>query len=206
MLNMRLICNLFLSALGVILWVDSQGQSGCSAIQVERSMLESESQHLGKIKAGAHSFTNRCTRPQVIQDLQAEACKLGADVFVITEEKAPGLWRSCFTIEAAAYRSPTARVNSLAFADLKELAASGNTEAQHALGSRFVNGDGIENDLIEAYAWFNVAASQNISKSVEERDRLEARLSPQDLAEAQDRSVEIWLKYYRIGAHRGVQP
>jgi hypothetical protein len=202
----KLFVQLLAVIVGLCFCISSYGQVECSAIQVERSMLDAKAQYLGVIRAGAHSFTSRCTRPQVIRDIQMEACKIGADVFIITEEKVPGLWRSCFTIEAGAYRSPRAHVKSLDIEDLRKLAATGNTEAQHSLGLRFLEGDGTQIDLIEAYAWFNLAASQNIARSVSQRDRIEAKLSPEELAEAQERSVQIWLGYYRIGAHRGARP
>lgn len=206
MLSNKLFFQLFLSILTIALYSNLSAQDGCTAIQIDRSMLESDYQRLGEIKAGAHSFSNRCTRPQVIRDLQSEACRIGADFFVITDEKAPGLWRSCFTIEADAYRSQTVGTESLSDTDLGNLARSGNIEAQHELGVRFLNENETQPNLVEAYAWFNLAASQNLSHSIAERDRLETLLSPEKLAEAQDRSLEIWLNYYQIGAHRGAYP
>ena len=68
-------------------------------------------------------------------------------------------------------------------------AEQGNAGGQYRLGIMFRNGRGVPQDHVQAHVWFNLAASrqtgENREFSVTARDGLEARMTPDQLAEAQ---------------------
>lgn len=192
----------------ICLWVGwtafAHSQIDCQVVDMQRFELPEGASRLGQVKAGAHSFSSRCTRPQVLADLKSEACALGADAIVIVEEKVPGLWRSCFTLAAEAYAfSGGSAQAQLSAAELEVSARRGDTHSQYLLGMKYFEGAEGRVDLVQAYVWLNLAASQNYQQAVAARNRLEERLTPSSLAEAQQVSVQIWQSYYRLGAHRG---
>ena len=76
-------------------------------------------------------------------------------------------------------------------------AEQGLAKAQLFLGNRYYLGQGVPKDLVQAYAWYNVASANGHEKAKEYRDKIE--LTPQQLAEAQSLSTEI---YNRIEANR----
>ncbi|MFT3789737.1 MAG: tetratricopeptide repeat-containing serine protease family protein [Rudaea sp.] len=80
-----------------------------------------------------------------------------------------------------------------AFEWLKKAARQGNSTAQAGIGWDYSNGVGTAADSVLAYAWFNIAALQGDVKMVADRDSLEAKLSPQELSEAQ-RLSSSWHK------------
>ena len=62
-------------------------------------------------------------------------------------------------------------------------AMSGIVEAQYAAGLRYENAQGAERNLLEAYAWYNLAAAQGHEKSRERRDALEIMADGESTAE-----------------------
>jgi TPR repeat protein len=68
---------------------------------------------------------------------------------------------------------------------LKDLAVKGNARAQSSLGIAYANGDGVVKDGVVAYAWFNLAAGQQMESARENRERMERTLSTDEVAEAQ---------------------
>jgi hypothetical protein len=66
----------------------------------------------------------------------------------------------------------------------------GDAEAQAQLGSMFSDGRGMEKDYVEGYAWLNLAARSD-EKSARQRDALELRMTPQQIADAQKRTREL---------------
>jgi uncharacterized protein YbjQ (UPF0145 family) len=181
------------------------GQSHCSVMELTGDMVDRSAKTLGTVKAGAYGFTLTCQRPQVMQALKNKACTLGANAIVITKEKRPGSMRSCFTITATALRieqnNPEQGVD---IDDLKRLAGSGDPDSQFVLGQHYLSGQGVSKDILEAYAWLNLAASQNLSQAVAERDKIEKQLSWEERAEAQQRSADIWLTYYKMFGYTGM--
>ena len=77
-------------------------------------------------------------------------------------------------------------------------AAQGDALAQYHLGLMYAKGYGVPQNHIEAHKWFNLAAASSTSKpnrdrAVEARDKLAARMTPAQLAEAQKLARE-WKK------------
>jgi TPR repeat protein len=74
-----------------------------------------------------------------------------------------------------------------------QLAADqGNADAQNNLGIMYVKGEGVPQDYIEAHKWFNLAVSRypaseakKRNTSVQNRDLVAAKMTPQQIAEAQ---------------------
>ena len=74
--------------------------------------------------------------------------------------------------------------------EIRAKAETGNTEAQTQLGGMYGDGHGVEKDFVEAYAWLNLAAKFD-EKSAKQRDSLELRMTPQQIADAQKRTKEL---------------
>jgi uncharacterized protein len=49
----------------------------------------------------------------------------------------------------------------------------------------YYNGDGVQKDYVQAYKWANLAAAKGHEKAVEMRRILEARMTREQIAEAQ---------------------
>ncbi len=71
-------------------------------------------------------------------------------------------------------------------------AEQGHAIAQLALGLKYEAGDGVAQNLVQAHKWYNLAASRlgtsdrdRHDTAVRDRDRVAARLTPTELAEAQ---------------------
>ena len=74
----------------------------------------------------------------------------------------------------------------------RRAAEQDNADAQFKLGVGYDNGYGVPQDLVQAHKWYNLAASRASGvdqdlreKAVRSRDRIAARLTPAQLAEAQ---------------------
>jgi TPR repeat protein len=63
--------------------------------------------------------------------------------------------------------------------------ASEMAEAQVLVGLFYANGVAVERDLPVAYAWLNIAAATGDKGAIEQRGKLEARMTSGDLAEGQ---------------------
>lgn len=75
-------------------------------------------------------------------------------------------------------------------------ARQGVAEAQFALGVFFEEGLGLAVDLVQAWAWHHVAASQTHTlnvrdKAIQERDAIAAKLSGEQIAEARKLAADI---------------
>lgn len=69
-------------------------------------------------------------------------------------------------------------------------AEQGHVYAQNVLGGSYALGRGVPQDYVEAYKWYNLAASRstidsNRDNSIEMRDLLAARMTIEQIAEAQ---------------------
>jgi TPR repeat protein len=76
-------------------------------------------------------------------------------------------------------------------------ATQGDAAAQGNLGLMFENGKGVPQDYVSAHMWFNLAASRFSAleeewrdKAVKERDRISAKMTQAQIAEAQRRASE----------------
>ena len=59
------------------------------------------------------------------------------------------------------------------------------------LGLMSDNGEGVIEDDVEAYAWFNVAAAKGQKQAADNRDKIKKTMTPEQIAEGQKRSREI---------------
>ncbi|MGD2171269.1 MAG: hypothetical protein PVI70_17595 [Gammaproteobacteria bacterium] len=73
-----------------------------------------------------------------------------------------------------------------------ELAEAGIAVSQYYLGKMYLKGSGTLQDYCLAHMWFNIAASQDHKKSAIQLEKLTARMTPEQLAEAQKMARE-WL-------------
>ena len=89
----------------------------------------------------------------------------------------------------ADYDSATAAYNSgdrtASFLEFKRLAAGGHVKAQFMLGTQYLNGEGVLQDFVQAHKWFNLAASAGHPLAAEYRDRVAARMTRAQVAQAQ---------------------
>ena len=72
----------------------------------------------------------------------------------------------------------------------RPLAEEGHATAHGNLGVMYANGQGVPQDYAQAHMWFNLAASRLPSsalrsKAVEGRDAMAAKMTPDQIAEAQ---------------------
>ena len=75
----------------------------------------------------------------------------------------------------------------------RKAAEQNYANAQSNLGFCYANGQGVEKDFAEAYAWYNLA-SKTDKEAAENRDLLEKKMSPQQVADAQKRTKELRAK------------
>jgi uncharacterized protein len=71
----------------------------------------------------------------------------------------------------------------------RKAAEQGNAEAQALLGAMYGDGDGVPKDYVEGYMWLNLAVAGGFKSAAQRRDELERRMTPQQVAEAQQRSA-----------------
>jgi TPR repeat protein len=63
--------------------------------------------------------------------------------------------------------------------------------AQFSIGRMYEEGRGVAKDEIEALAWFNLSPTSGLNDKINYRDRLEQRLGPQAVLEAQRRAEDL---------------
>jgi TPR repeat protein len=73
----------------------------------------------------------------------------------------------------------------------RKSADQGNPLGQFELGLLYANGVGVPKDYVEAYKWWNLAAAGGESKSKENLAKLERKMTPDQIAEAQRLSSEF---------------
>ncbi|HTR65475.1 MAG TPA: LuxR C-terminal-related transcriptional regulator [Terriglobales bacterium] len=81
------------------------------------------------------------------------------------------------------------------FADCKRAAERGSTSAQAALALMYSQGNGVEQDLVSAYAWYLLAernSRQRAETITAARQRLADSLTPEQILEGQKRAVEYF--------------
>ena len=71
----------------------------------------------------------------------------------------------------------------------KEATSAGDARSMLALGRLYVRGLGAPQDFIEAHKWFNLAASRGMEEALAERDSLAEKMTPAQLATAQERAA-----------------
>ncbi|MDF1549245.1 MAG: hypothetical protein P1P88_15575 [Bacteroidales bacterium] len=59
---------------------------------------------IGEIKLGETGFAMACSEEHAIKILKGEGCAIKADLIIITDEKRPDLWSSCYRCSASFYK------------------------------------------------------------------------------------------------------
>ncbi len=77
-----------------------------------------------------------------------------------------------------------------ALAEWRGAASEGDARSMRALGRMYVAGLGVPQDYIEAHKWLNLAAARGDAEAASERDALAAKMTPGQIASAQDRARE----------------
>jgi uncharacterized protein len=65
-----------------------------------------------------------------------------------------------------------------------QAAQKGHTLAQYNLGLMYLAGNSAPKDLVKAYMWLSLAAAQKVPEAVKNRDYLETKMAPAQLADA----------------------
>jgi len=76
-------------------------------------------------------------------------------------------------------------------------AAQGNADAQHNLGVMFSEGIGVAQDFTRAHMWFNLVAVSGDKEAVKNRDLTAARMTPQQIAQAQQLARECAARNFK---------
>ena len=90
----------------------------------------------------------------------------------------------------AGQRAWDAGQRSEAIAEWQRNAQAGDAKAMLALGRSYAQGMGVLQDYVQAYKWFNLAASRGEEAAVAAREALTARMSLQEQAEARKLALE----------------
>jgi uncharacterized protein len=67
----------------------------------------------------------------------------------------------------------------------RKAAEQGEASAQHNLGLMYANGQGVPQDYVIAHMWFSLAAASGDTDAATNRDKVAARMTPAQVAEAQ---------------------
>ena len=84
---------------------------------------------------------------------------------------------------------------AMALREFRPLAEQGNAAAQFSLGLMYANGEGVPEDDIQAYAWFNLAAAQGLGEGEQGRAHIRQYMTPAQITEAQklSRQLAAWI-------------
>ena len=81
------------------------GNEACDvAIRKNLSISEELSTKLGEVEIADTGFSVECSEEHALEILKREACAVNADLIVITAEKRPNLWSSCYRARAEFYK------------------------------------------------------------------------------------------------------
>jgi uncharacterized protein len=64
--------------------------------------------------------------------------------------------------------------------------------AMGALGECFETGEGVPQNLVTAYIWYNLAAAIGLRAAAQDRDRLAVKLPPEQLILAQQQATDTF--------------
>jgi len=71
-----------------------------------------------------------------------------------------------------------------ALREFRPLAEEENAVAQNNLGGMYYNGQGVAQDYVQAHMWFSLAAAQGNESARWNRDIVEEKMTPEQIAEA----------------------
>jgi len=86
--------------------------------------------------------------------------------------------------------APVALAADSDIASLKKVAEQGDAEAQNNLGFSYEFGQGVPQEYVEAYAWYNLAAATH-DFARKSRSTMEANMTPDQIAKGQARSKAL---------------
>ena len=76
--------------------------------------------------------------------------------------------------------------------ELRKAAVEGDADAQFGLGVTYANGEGVLENYVKAYAWWNLAAAQGHKDAIKAKASLRKDMTTEQVAEAQKLSVELY--------------
>lgn len=88
------------------------------------------------------------------------------------------------------YGRATVQNYRLAFERIQASASRNYLDAQHQLGIMYRDNVGVEKDREQAYIWLNIAASRGHEVATQDRDKLAAGMSAEEIARAQDGTMK----------------
>ena len=94
-----------------------------------------------------------------------------------------------------AEEEPLISETDMALQYYQPLAEQGGPYAQLTIGEIYMEGAGVDQNLIQAYAWFSVALHQGITEAEPIINHLLGKLSPSDQAEAKA-LAEQYIQHY----------
>ena len=77
----------------------------------------------------------------------------------------------------------------------RELAPIGDKYAQYMVGFMHLSGEGVQENPVEALAWYSLAAERGEEPLVEARDELAEALTPEQRGAAYERFAQLWAHY-----------
>ena len=80
-------------------------------------------------------------------------------------------------------------------AELRSDAEQGDAKAQYSLGFLYSKGQGVPQDYVTAYAWFNLATALGHAEARNSRDIVAEKLDTVSIARAQKLSDEYFKRY-----------
>jgi TPR repeat protein len=73
----------------------------------------------------------------------------------------------------------------------RKAAEQGDAGAQFNLGMMYYDGEGVARNYVEAYVWFSLAAGQGMKQAESALNAIESKMTPDQIAEAQQRAVVL---------------
>ena len=77
----------------------------------------------------------------------------------------------------------------------RSYAEQGYADAQFILGAMYVNGEGVPEDTVHAYAWGSIAAAQGNTSAKRLKELVTRQMARSQIAEAQKLSRKYWALY-----------
>ena len=71
---------------------------------------------------------------------------------------------------------------------LRLAADQGHAGAQNNLGVMYAKGEGVLQDNVTAHMWFNIAGANGAEDGRDNREKIERKMTPADISEAQKRA------------------
>lgn len=78
----------------------------------------------------------------------------------------------------------------LAHQQFEQSALAGDADSQYMLGELYANGQGVNQDFVEAHMWYNLAAARGRANAAQARDALAKRMTREQIAQAQQRATQ----------------